>query len=327
MVPPPARDWIVALPKAEVHLHLEGAVPPGVAAGPESAADPPVIGSLAELLAYLDRLCGQIERPEQLGEIARRLSRRGREAGARHLDVIVNPLHWPHWRRRLGAMVDVLDGALREAEHDGGPTVGVCVSVSRTATAQHAQELVELVLALAHPRVVGLSIDGNEAAGSHNERFAGAFATAARAGLRRCAHAGESSGPTGVREAVEMLGAERIDHGIRCVEEPGLVAELAERGVPLDICPTSNVVLGLVPDLGAHPIEPLRRAGVAVSVNTDDPLLYGIDLVGEYERCASSFGWGRAELGDVARTSIQSCFAAPERRAEMLDELERYLGS
>jgi adenosine deaminase len=318
---------MVALPKAEVHLHLEGAVPGDVAAGPGAASDPPVIGSLAELLSYLDALCGQIERPEQLAEIARRLSQRGREAGARHLDVIVNPMHWPRWQRRLGAMVDALDGALREAEHDGGPTVGLCVSVSRTATAQHAQELVELVLALAHPRVVALSIDGNEATGSHNERFAGAFATAARAGLRRCAHAGESSGSAGVREAVQMLGAERIDHGIRCVEDPALVAELAKRGIPLDICPTSNVVLGLVPELAVHPIEPLRRAGVAVSVNTDDPLLYGIDLVGEYERCASSFGWGRAELGDVARTSIQSCFAPPDRRSEMLVELERYLAS
>jgi len=95
--------------------------------------------------------------------------------------------------------------------------------------------------------------------------------------------------------------------------------------VPLDICPTSNVVLGIVADLASHPLDTLRRAGVPVSLNTDDPLLYGIDLVGEYERCAATFGWGHAELGQVARTSIESCFADPDRRAQMLEELDRHL--
>jgi len=122
-----------------------------------------------------------------------------------------------------------------------------------------------------------------------------------------------------------MLGAERIDHGIRCIRDPGLVADLARRGVPLDVCPTSNVVLGIVDDLVSHPIEALRLAGVPVSVNTDDPLLYGIELVGEYERTAAAFGWGRAELGQVARTSIESCFAGPDRRAALLVELDRFL--
>ncbi len=224
-------------------------------------------------------------------------------------------------------MFDALDRPLAAAESDGGPTVGLCVSLSRSSTKVEADELVDAVLALAHPRVVALSIDGNEADGSHNERFAAAFARAAQAGLRRCAHAGESSGAGGVREAVDLLGAERIDHGIRCLEDPPLVAELAERGVPLDLCPTSNVALGLVENIASHPIERLRLAGVAVSVNTDDPLLYGIDLAGEYGRCADAFGWGEAELGRVARTSIESCFATPSRRADLLDELDRFLGS
>ena len=322
MVDAPDRPWIAALPKAEVHLHLEGCIPIEVAGDSGPA---PAITSLAELLSHLDRSCGAIERADQLGEIARLLSRRAAVAGAHHVDVIVNPSHWPHWRNRLGAMVDALDGAFAESEEDGGASVGLCVSVSRTSSGGEAEELVELVLSLGHPRVVGLSIDGNEAAGSHNERFRGAFARAGRAGLRRCAHAGESSGPEGVREAVELLGAERIDHGIRCIEDPALVGELARRGVPLDICPTSNLVLGIVDDLASHPLDALRRAGVPVSLNTDDPLIYGIDLVGEYERCAAAFGWGAAELGQVARTSIESSFADPDCRAEMLRELDRYV--
>lgn len=321
----PDRAWIVGLPKAEVHLHLEGCVPAQVAGGGSEPAAAPAITSLPQLLSHLDWSCGRIERADQLSQIARQLGQRARAAGARHVDVIVNPSHWPHWRGRLGAMVDALNGPLAEAEQDGGATVGLCVSLSRTHSSGEAEELVDRVLSLAHPRVVGLSIDGDEAAGSHNDRFASAFARAGTAGLRRCAHAGESSGAQGVREAVELLGAERIDHGVRCVEDPALVEELARRGVPLDICPTSNVVLGIVDDLASHPLDALRRAGVPVSLNTDDPLLYGIDLVGEYKRCAAAFGWGRGELGEVARTSIESCFAAPDRRAEMLGELDRYL--
>lgn len=261
-MPPVDRRWIAGLPKAEVHLHLEGCVPPEVAGGNRSGAG---ISSLAELLEHLDVTCGAVARPDQLAAIARGLSKRGGQSGARHLDVIVNPSHWPHWSGRLGAMVDALDGPLAEAEADGGPTVGLCLSLGRSWSAGQADEMVSTVLDLAHPRIVGLSIDGNEEAGSHNERFAPAFARAAAAGLRRCAHAGESSGAAGIREAVELLGAERIDHGIRCVEDPALVAELADRGVPLDVCPTSNVVLGLVGELAKHPIDRLRRAGVRVS--------------------------------------------------------------
>jgi adenosine deaminase len=320
----PERAWTVGLPKAEVHLHLEGCVPPGVVGG---GGEREAVRSLPELLALLDRTCGLVERADQLTEIARELIRRASAAGVRHADVIVNPLHWPHWQRRLGPLFDALAGPIAEAEADGGPTVGFCPSISRTASSRQAEELVDTVASLGNRHVVGISIDGDESAGSHNERFVGAFARAARAGLRRCAHAGESSGPAEVREAVELLGAERIDHGIRCVEDPGLVAELASRRVPLDVCPTSNVVLGIVPSLAEHPIEALRLAGIPVSVNTDDPLLYGIDLVGEYERCADAFGWGRAELGAIARTSIESSFADPDRRTALLAELDLYLRS
>jgi adenosine deaminase len=321
----PDRAWIAALPKAEVHLHLEGCVPSSMAEEGWAGSAAPDITSLAQLLSHLDWSCGRIERADQLGEIARQVSRRAADGGVRHVDVIVNPSHWPHWRDRLEAMVDALDGAFTEAEQDGGPTVGLCVSLSRTFSASQAEELLDQVLLLDRRRVVALSIDGNEALGSHNERFTATFARAGRFGLHRCAHAGESSGAQGVREAIDMLGAERIDHGIRCAEDPTLVRELAARGVPLDICPTSNVVLGIVADLASHPVDALRRAGVAVSLNTDDPLLYGIDLIGEYERCAATFEWGPDELAEIARTSIESCFAGPDRRAQMLLELDRHM--
>ena len=343
MPDPIDRSWIVALPKAEVHLHLEGCVdprlvdaaarrqegPPSPEAGPDGARHPGPrpITDLARLLSYLDWSCALIDRADDLAAIAHGACRRATGSGAGHIDVIVNPTHWPHWKGRLDAMVDALDGGFAAAEAEGLATAVLCLSVKRTQTEAEALGLVEWMLDRRHPRVVALSIDGDETNGSHNERFAEAFARAGRGGLRRCAHAGESSGPDGVREAVDVLGAERIDHGIRAVEDSALVADLARRAIPLDICPTSNTVLGIVPGLGRHPVDDLRRQGVKVSLNTDDPVLYGIDLAGEYALCAETFAWGRHELSAIARTSIESCFALESRRRQLLRELDAFLAT
>jgi adenosine deaminase len=325
--------WVAGLPKAEVHCHLEGCIEPSLvrrAARREglTARDPddvPPIANLADLLSYLDLTCALIEAPDELARVSYSASRHAAASGTRYLDVIVTPVHWRAWRDRIPAMVDALDAGFRQAEEDGLTPAGLCLSINRGQSAAEARELVEWMVATRHPRVVALSIDGNEQHGSNNPRFAEAFARAASAGLRRCAHAGESSGPQGVREAVEILGAERIDHGIRAVEDPRLVNDLAIRQVALDVCPTSNRVLGLTPDLALHPLERLRSAGVAVSLNTDDPLIYGCDLIGEYTSTARTFGWGRHELASVARTSIDSCFAEEGRRQNLIGELDRYV--
>jgi adenosine deaminase len=326
--------WIRALPKAEVHCHLEGCVPPDLVRraaarqGVDVAAGPSLpVHDLAGLLTYLDFSCALVDHPDELATIAYATMERARAAGTGHVDVICNPTHWPAWQGRLGEMVDALDAGFREAEEEGLGTAGLCLSIKRTQGAAEAMELVEWIVASGRPRVVALSIDGNEAGGasSHTDRFEPAFRRAAAAGLRRCAHAGESSGPEGVRDAVDRLGAERVDHGIRSVEDPALVGELASRGVPLDVCPTSNVVLGVAASLDAHPLETLRSAGVRLSINTDDPLLFHVDLPGEYARCARTFGWDRDVVASLARTAIESCFADADRRADLLAAHHRFV--
>ena len=328
------EEWVRDLPKAEVHLHLEGCLPAELVAaaarrrGVDLSAGPSLpVRDLPALLGYLDFACGLIERTDELAAIAYGIMERAAATGTRHVDVICNPTHWPAWQGRMGALVDALNAGFGAAEEEGLGTAGLCLSIKRTQTAAEGLDLVEWILGSGHSRVVALSIDGNEADGaqSHTDRFEAAFVRAAAGGLHRCAHAGESSGAQGVRDALDRLGAERIDHGIRCVEEPALVAELATRGVPLDVCPSSNVILGVVGSLSEHPVATLRRAGVRFSLNTDDPLLYGIDVPGEYLRCARQFGWDRSALAEVARTSIESCFADPDRRADLLASLDRYL--
>lgn len=289
----------------------------------------PEIANLAALLSYLDWSCGLVDEPDELAAIAYGVAERARRSGALHVDVIVNPTHWPSWQGRLGPMIDALDEGFRQGEEDHKTTAVLCVSLKRTQSRSEALEVVDTVLELGHPRVAALSIDGNEAGGSesHNDRFAPAFERARKGGLRLCAHAGESSGAPGVREAIEVLGAERIDHGIRCVEDPAVMAMVASRQVPLDVCPTSNVVLGVVSDMASHPLARLRAAGVPCSVNTDDPLLYGIDLLGEYRTVADSFRWGRSELSEMAKVGIESCFCGQDRKVTLLKQLDAYLAS
>jgi adenosine deaminase len=219
-------------------------------------------------------------------------------------------------------MIDALDAGFAAAERDGLPPVGLCVSLLRTQSAEEAAELVARLLAWRLPRVVALSIDGNEAAaGRTGPRFAEAFQRAGAAGLKRTVHAGESSGPEGVRDAIELLGADRIDHGVRAIEDESVVALLAAREIPLGICPTSNLTLNVYRSMAEHPIDRLRRAGVRVSVNTDDPSLLRTTLPQEYEIARAAYGWTDDVLRDVARTSIEASFAGADIKARLIREL------
>lgn len=319
-------EQVRALPKAEVHVHLEGCFESADVEALARAAGEPVrqqdvTGSdLTTFLQVLDWTCGLVRTPEQLARAAYRFAEREAQSGVGYADLIVNPTHWSAWRNRLDDFVSSLDQGLQEAEQDGLPTVGLCISLLRQQSAAEALELVDWMLERQHPRVVALSIDGNEAAaGRTGPRFAEAFRRAAQAGLHRTVHAGESSGPEGVRDALEYLLAERIDHGVRASEDADLVRELAERGVPLNVCPGSNVLLGQYPDRASHPLDALRRAGVRVSINTDDPALMSHSLVSEYVETAAAYEWDLETVRQVARTSIEAAFCSEEVRRRLLD--------
>jgi adenosine deaminase len=326
--------YVRGLPKAEVHVHLEGSLERETIERLARAAREPLPRpadllfdmrglDLSAFLELLDWSCGLVRTQADLEDVAYAFAARASQAGTRYADLIVNPTHWSAWRDRLDDFVDGLANGLRAAETDGLATTGLCVSLLRQQSASEAIELVEWLLKRRHPQVVALSIDGNEAAtGRTGARFSEAFLRAREAGLRRTVHAGESSGPEGVRDALEYLYAERIDHGVRAVEDPVLVHELAARQIPLGICPGSNVQLGLYPDLAHHPIDALRRAGVAVTINTDDPVLLSTDLVSEYLACARAFEWDREVVRSLARSSIEASFAPLGARERLLASLD-----
>jgi adenosine deaminase len=317
------RQRLRALPKAEIHVHLEGClsreqiIDLAAASGeplPRPAEELFSFANLAEFLGFLDWSCSLVRTEAQLEAMAYAFCERLAAQGAGYADPIINPAHWESWRDSLPAMIAALDLGFAAAERDGLPPVGLCLSLLRQQSADEAIELLDMMIALRHPRVVALSIDGNEAAaGRTGPRFADTFRRAGAAGFRRTAHAGESSGPEGIRDAIRLLGVDRIDHGVRAAEDPLLMDELRQRGLPLGITPTSNVGLGLYASYDDHPVDRLRRHGIPVSIGTDDPELLGTSLTEEYARMVETFGWDDAVLRDVARTSIEASFRPASR--------------
>jgi adenosine deaminase len=172
--------------------------------------------------------------------------------------------------------------------------------------------------------VVGLGLGGIEP-GHPPEPFAPWFERARAAGLHSAPHAGETAGPEIVWGALRALGAERIGHGVRAVEDPALVAYLAERGIPLEVCPTSNVRIGVYPDLAAHPLPRLHAAGVIVMINSDDPPLFNTTLTDEILLLHGAFGLDVAAIDEILLNGVRQSFLPPGRKREVEDAFRRDL--
>lgn len=332
-----SRAQMVSLPKAEVHVHLEGCFEPEQLSAWALSSGIPMprkqdellnFNGLADFLDFLDWSCSLVSSRERLAQLSYSYAQRLSRDGGLYADLIFNPTHWKAWRGRLGDMIDAIDAGLRAAEEDGLASVGLCVSLLRRQTAAEASELVDFLTALRHPRVVALSVDGNEAVTKGSgARFAQAFAQAGRAGLKRTVHAGESSGAEGVRDAILLLGADRIDHGVRAIDDPAVVALLAERRIPIGVCLTSNIKLGVYPGYAEHPLRRLRDAGVIATINTDDPVLLHTTLVDEYLICQSEFAFSTQDIVDVALNAFAASFASDEAKMTYRKKMDLWVAS
>ncbi|QEW01873.1 adenosine deaminase [Microbacterium lushaniae] len=343
---------IRSLPKAEVHVHLEGTFSlldiltlakdngvrlPGPAATlfditTHDAFTAPAVTSgggagagaagLSGFLRFLDWQCGLVRTPAQAARVAYAFAARQSASGVRYSDVIVNPTHWNAWHGRELALMDALASGFDEAEQDGLCAVSIAYSLLRSQSAADAEAVVTDLITRRPHRVVALSVDGDEkVTGRTGEKFRAAFARAAQGGLHRTVHAGESSGPEGVWDAVELLQAERIDHGVRAVEDPALLDRLVGGGISLGVCPRSNVTLGISPSWHEHPLRRLHEAGVLVTLNTDDPAPLGTTLEADWAVAAEQFGFDHADLVGFAARSIDASFADPDTKASLHTEL------
>jgi adenosine deaminase len=176
-------------------------------------------------------------------------------------------------------------------------------------------------------RIVGIGLDGNEIeTGRTCPKFSHVYDRAWEVGLGRTVHAGESSGPEGVADALEYLSVDRIDHGVRAIEDPAVVQQLVDKQVTLDICATSNVLIGLYPDLASHPVRALAEAGVPVTINTDDPAVMDIQLSDEIVRVGSAMDWTTmADVVAMQRTAIGAAFCDDERKDALRAQLDAHV--
>jgi adenosine deaminase len=317
------------LPKSHLHLHLEGAMRASTLA--ELAArygiKVPEIrgyGSFTAFLGMYTAACEVLRTPEDMARLVLEVAEDAAAAGA----VWVEPATYLG-RQSLGpeeAVIEILVEAARRAQAATGIGVGIMVSADRTRPPADALRQAQIASRYVGRGVVSFGLASNEAL-FPPEPFADAFTFAHRAGLISAPHAGELAGPASVRGALDGLGAQRIEHGVRAIEEPALVRELAERQVCLDVCPTSNVLLSIVPSMEQHPLPELLRAGVRCSLNSDDPLFFGSGLLAEYELCRSTLGLDDAALAGMARTSLEASGAPTAIKQRGAAGIEAWLRS
>ncbi|MEV7908662.1 adenosine deaminase, partial [Streptomyces anulatus] len=275
-----------ALPKAELHLHLLAAMRPATLAelaaeAGRTAPDPRGFTTFTEFQQVFQAAYDATSaRPDNLRRVVTELV----EDVAADGGVWVQPHFDPHSYEHFGSGEHVLELVLDAGQQAGarcGVGFGLTIAVSRHGSPEDAVRLARFAVRHARRGIHALGLTGDEKA-CPAEPFAEAFAIAGDAGLTSAPHAGELSGPDSVRAVIEHLGATRIAHGIRAVEDPALLELLAGQGVSLDVCLTSNRVLGVVPDLAGHPLPQLLAAGVRCSLGTDDPLMFGSSLTDEY---------------------------------------------
>lgn len=321
------------LPKVELHLHLEGGAPPrfirGLAA--EKKLDISGIfnpdGSYAyrdfwHFLEVYEAATSTLQSPEDFHRLVLAVLQESAANGVVYSETFLSPDFCGN--RDLGAWREYLH-AIREAadiaEKNQGIILRGVVTCIRHFGPDKARETARCAAETAGNWVVGFGMGGDEKMG-HPKDFAYAFDMAREAGLRITSHAGEWGGAQSVRDTLDALRPERIGHGVQAIDDAALVDRLAEDGTVLEVCPGSNVFLGVYPTWAAHPIKTLRDRGVAVTVSTDDPPFFHTDMCVEYDRLAETFGWEEDDFRALNLTAANAAFCDEDTRARVLKKLE-----
>jgi adenosine deaminase len=315
------------VPQAELHVHLEGTAPPELISHIAARNGIPVpermLGAdgrfrytdFLDFLATYDLAASVIRTAEDYRDITYEYLCACARGGAIYVELTASQDHAAlvglsdedHW----GGIARGID----EARNDTGIEARILSSAVRNFGVEQALRVANAAAGRPHPYVVGFSMAGDEL-GFPAADFAGAYRIAAAAGLGCTIHAGEWGGPESVRAALE-LPVTRIDHGVRAIEDPGLVRELAARGIVLNTCPTSNVVLGVFASFEEHPLPTFIEAGVSVTLGSDDPPYFGATLAGEYAVCVEHMGLGDDELREITSTALDAAFCDESLRAHL----------
>jgi adenosine deaminase/aminodeoxyfutalosine deaminase len=310
-------DFYQALPKAELHLHLEGSLTPATLRELEPSLSAEEIesnyrtsGDFSSFLRAYVWALGFLRTPDDYALVLRRLLERLEAENVQYAEITISA----GVILRRGQDFEAIFSALCKECTSSPVQVRWILDAVRQFGAAEAMAVAELAAAYRDRGVVAFGIGGDELAGPV-EWFAEVFRYARREGLHLTIHAGETAGPRSIWGALE-LGAERIGHGVTAAEDPELLTALRERNVPLEVCLTSNVATGAVRDLSSHPLPRFLEAGVPVVLNTDDPGLFGVTLTHEYELAASRFGLRESDLQRLAENGFRYAFDFKPAQAE-----------
>lgn len=325
------------LPKAELHLHIEGTLEPELAfalaarngvtlpyADTEALRTAYLFEDLQSFLNLYYALMAVLRTEDDFTALADAYLTRAAAQGVRHAEIFFDPQAHTARGVPIGTVVEGLGRALERSEEKHGISTQLIMCFLRDQSAESALETLEAARPHLH-RISAVGLDSAEA-GHPPAKFREVYEAAGALGLRKVAHAGEEGPPAYIREALDVLGVERIDHGLRCLEDPELVARLVADRVPLTLCPLSNVRLRAIDTLEQHPLPAMMDAGLLCTVNSDDPAYFGGYVADTFHAVHEALGLDHEQLRTLARNSFEAAFLDhdEERRARYLSEVEAY---
>jgi adenosine deaminase len=333
---------LTALPKAHLHLHFTGSMRhstllelanrDGISL-PEALVEdwPPKLSAADEKGWFrFQRLYDVARSVLRTEDDVRRLVLEAAEDdvadGSRWLEIQVDPSGYAARFGGITAFTDLVLDAVRDASERTGLGMAVVIAANRTRHPLDARTLARLAAQYAGRGVVGFGLSNDERRG-RTEEFAPAFAIAERAGLMLAPHGGELLGPHSVRTCLDSLHADRLGHGVRVAEDPELLEQVANKGVALEVCPVSNVALGVYSDLTSVPLPTLLEAGATVALGADDPLLFGSRLAGQYATMRAAHALSDSRLAELASMSIRASQAPEGTKSVLLREVEAWLAA
>jgi adenosine deaminase len=331
-------EFAAALPKAELHIHLEGSLEAEllfevaernrVTLPWATVADLRAAYQFDDLQSFLNLYfegCQVLVTEQDFYDLTTAYLIRAHADGVVRVEAFLGP---QTFLDRGIAIDDILGGVLRamdDAAARDGISAALIVSAQRHRSEAEGLDLIDAVLPWSD-RIVAFGLGGAEI-GNPPAKFQRYFARVRELGFRATAHAGEEGPASNVRDTVELLGVDRVDHGVRVMDDPALVRELAASGIPFTVCPVSNLVLNVVPDLASHPLPAMIQAGLNVTVNSDDPSYFGGYVLDNYLRSAEAFGFEAGMLASLAANSIRSSFLPDDVKGKHLIRIDELLAS
>ncbi|HMG46340.1 MAG TPA: adenosine deaminase [Allosphingosinicella sp.] len=330
--------FIAGLPKAELHIHIEGSLEPelmfalagrnNVAIPYDSVAAVREAYSFSNLQDFLDiyyQGADVLRTEADFRDLALAYFDRAAADEVVHAEIFFDPQTHTDRGISFDTVMRGLTAGMDEAEARHGISSKLILCFLRHLDEDAAFATLDQAKPWLH-RIEAVGLDSSEL-GHPPTKFARVFAAAAALGLKRVAHAGEEGPPAYVREALDLLGIDRLDHGNRSLEDPALVERLAREQMTLTVCPLSNLKLCVVPDMASHPIDAMLRAGLRATINSDDPAYFGGYVNDNYRAAAAGRGLGRDQLATLARNSFLGAFLSEEEKAAHLARLDAYLAA